>query len=335
MRHSNRTGDRPCFPRKGRWRDYFGECERQLRTRDCRRPCAAPKESEGFLIRLSPRLWLLQFLWLFGGVLPSVCVAGQPTPHEAGLQVKTDPQPIRLPIVDATDNRFLRLSTTDGVSQTKVDQIVQDNEGFLWFGTRWGLYRYDGYAFKVFVRDSGNPKSLDGVVVRALFKDRDGVLWVACDQSLNKFEPTTETFTRYPIPLVTHISQDTAGVLWLTSNRGLYGLDPSSGRIWHYSHDPNDPSSLSSDDPAYCGEDKRGTFWVASSGRLDEFDRKAGKVTRHIVIPDAPTGFQFYEDRSGVFWIFHASPNALVLLSINTMTYRVCSLQGKICYAWH
>jgi ligand-binding sensor domain-containing protein/signal transduction histidine kinase len=270
------------------------------------------------LIRLTPRLWLLLFLWLFGGVLPHACVAGQSTPQHAGSQVKVDPQPIRYPVVDATDNRFLRLSTADEISQTKVDHIVQDNEGFLWFGTRWGLYRYDGYAFKVFVRDAGNPKSLDGVVVRALFKDRDGVLWVACDQSLNKFEPTTETFTRYPIPLVTHISQDTAGVLWLTSNRGLYGLDPSSGRIWHYSHDPNDPSSLGSDDPAYCGEDKRGTFWVASSGRLDEFDRKAGKVTRHIVIPDAPTGFQFYEDRSGVFWIFHASPNALATFDRKT-----------------
>jgi hypothetical protein len=239
-------------------------------------------------------------------------VAGQPIPHDAGLQVSINTQAITLPIVDATDNRFLRLSTSEGVSQTKVDYIVQDNDGFMWFGTRFGLYRYDGYAFKIFVRNEGNPNSLDGVV-RALFKDRDGALWVACDQSLDKFDRTTETFTRYPIPLVTHITQDAAGLLWLTSNRGLYGLDPSSRRIWHYSHDPADPLSLSSNDPAYCGEDKTGAFWVASNGRLDEFDRKAGKVRRHIVIPDAPTGFQFYEDHSGVFWIFHASPNALAV----------------------
>ena len=134
------------------------------------------------LIRLSPRLSLLLCLWLVGGVLPHVCVAGQPTSQHAGSQVNINPQPVRLPIVDATDNRFLRLSTADEVSQTKVDHIVQDNDGFLWFGTRWGLYRYDGYAFKVFVRDAGNPNSLDGIAVRALFKDRDGTLWVGCDQ---------------------------------------------------------------------------------------------------------------------------------------------------------
>jgi ligand-binding sensor domain-containing protein/signal transduction histidine kinase len=272
------------------------------------------------LIRLSPRLWLLICLCLVGGVLPNVCVAGQPTPHHAGSQVNINAQRIRLPIVDATDNRFLRLSTADEASQTKVDHIVQDNEGFLWFGTRWGLYRYDGYSFKVFVRDAGNPNSLDGIVVRALFKDRDGALWVGCDQSLNKFDQTMETFTRYPISLATHITQDTAGLLWVTTLGGLYRLDPASGEIHHYSHDPNDPSSLSSDDPTYCGEDKRGTFWVASIGRLDEFDRKAGKVRRHIVIPDAPTGFQFYEDRFGVFWIFHASPNALAVFDRKTNT---------------
>src|SRR5262245_1631402 len=139
------------------------------------------------LIRLSPRPLLL-CLWL----VPRVCVAGE-------LKVTIAPEPVRLPIVDATDNRFLRLSTADGLSQTKVDSIVQDNDGFIWFGTRFGLYRYDGYGFKIFVRDAENPNSLDGVVVRALFKDRDGALWVACDQSLNKFERATETFTRYAI----------------------------------------------------------------------------------------------------------------------------------------
>src|SRR5580700_698287 len=186
-------------------------------------------------MRLKPRLWLHLCLWLSCGTLPSLCAAYQPTPHNTDLQVSVAAQPITLPIVDAQDNRFLRLSTSEGISQTKVDSIVQDNQGFMWLGTRFGLYRYDGYTFKLFVHDAGNPTSLDGVVVRALFKDRDGVLWVACDQSLNKFDHTTETFKRYPIPLVSHIIQDTAGLLWLTTSGGLYCMDPVSGLIQRYS----------------------------------------------------------------------------------------------------
>jgi signal transduction histidine kinase/ligand-binding sensor domain-containing protein len=201
---------------------------------------------------------------------------------------------------------------------------VQDDQGFMWFRTRYGLYRYDGYAFKVFVRDAGNPNSLDGVVVKSLFKDRDGALWVGCDQSLNKFDRTTETFTRYPIPAADHITQDAAGTLWITSlGRGLYRLDPASQQIRHYLQDPNDPSSLSSMSLSYCGEDKSGTFLVASNRHLDEFDRRAGKVTKHILLPEAPGGFQFYEDRFGAFWIFGATPTTLAVLDrkTNTLTY--------------
>jgi ligand-binding sensor domain-containing protein len=234
------------------------------------------------------------------------------------ISVRINPQAVRLPIVDAMDNRFVRLSTTQGVSQIKVDQIVQDDDGFMWFGTRYGLYRYDGYGFKVFVREHGNPNSLNGVVINALFKGRDGGLWVACDQSLNKFDRTTETFRQYPVPYATHITEDTAGRLWVASRNGLYRLDPLSGQIQHYTSDPNDPSSLSGNDLSYCGEDRRGALWIASSGHLDEFDRKTGKITRHISIPETSYGFGFYEDRFGVFWIFHSSPGALSTLDRDT-----------------
>jgi ligand-binding sensor domain-containing protein len=112
-------------------------------------------------------------------------------------------RPIQLPIINGSDIRFARISTADGLSQTKVDRIIQDDQGFMWFGTQYGLNRYDGYDFKVFAHDPGNPNSLSGVRIRDVFKDRDGTLSVGCDQFLNKFDPKTETFRRYPVPLST------------------------------------------------------------------------------------------------------------------------------------
>jgi len=104
-------------------------------------------------------------------------------------QTHVDPRLVTLPMLDGKDIRFTRLSTARGLSQTKVSQIVQDNQGFLWFRTRYGLNRYDGYSFKIFVPEPGNPKSLSGVVVNALFKDRDGALWIGCDQFPDKLDP--------------------------------------------------------------------------------------------------------------------------------------------------
>jgi ligand-binding sensor domain-containing protein/signal transduction histidine kinase len=269
---------------------------------------------------IQSRIWLLLSLWSLGSAISCICVAGQQTPQPSVSQISINPRPIRLPIVDATDNRFLRLSTVEGVSQIKADYIVQDNAGFMWFGTRYGLYRYDGYTFKIFVRDAGNPNSLDGTAVRALFEDRDGVLWVACDQSLNKFDEKTETFTHYPIPLANHITQDSTGLLWIATHGGLYRLDPRSGQKQRYSNDPNDPSSLSSSDVIYAGEDKEGSFWVVTSRAMDEFDRKTGKIITHNVVQFAPWGFRFYVDRFGTFWIFHGAPNPLAVFDRKSKT---------------
>ncbi|MCU1248683.1 MAG: Two component sensor histidine kinase [Edaphobacter sp.] len=232
-------------------------------------------------------------------------------------QVHVDPRPVRLPIISGRDIRFNHLSTTEGLSQIKVSQILQDDQGFMWFGTQYGLNRFDGYKFKVFVNDPRDPNSLSGVLIGALFKDRDGTLWVGCDQFINRFDRETETFRRYPVPSVFHISQDATGILWLATPTGLYALDPATGQIRRYSHDPNDLSSLSSNDIKSSGEDREGRFWVASDKGLEEFDRTTGKVM--LRIPARGLGFSFYEDRFGALWIF-ANMTAVFDRKTNTLT---------------
>jgi PAS domain S-box-containing protein len=243
----------------------------------------------------------------------------RPATPQLVRQAQLEPRTITLPVVDAKGIRFTRLSTDEGLSQTKVTHVVQDDQGFMWFATQYGLNRYDGYNFKLFVHDPRSPNSLSGVYIRTLFKDRDGALWVGCDQFLNKFNRATETFTRYPVPFVNHISQDRAGTLWLATVKGLYSLDPATGTIRQYANNPNDPSSLSINVKS-SREDKEGRFWVVSVGHLEEFDRRTGKVTRRIPIPGAPMGFGFYEDRFGVFWIFHDAPNPLSVFDPRTNT---------------
>jgi signal transduction histidine kinase/CheY-like chemotaxis protein/ligand-binding sensor domain-containing protein len=242
-----------------------------------------------------------------------------PTSRDSGI--------VRLPIIDQRDIRFKRLSTIDGLSQTKVSSILQDDQGFLWFGTQYGLNRYDGYKFKLFKHEPGRPDSLSGVYVHALFKDRSGKIWIANDQFLDRFDPTTETFTHYRIDpqdpkalslAVIHMSQDRTGMLWLATGNGLRRLDPATGRITYYRHDPNDPSSLSSNDVRSSGEDRAGTFWVATGLGLNAFDRDTGKVTLHVPLRELTTNFSFYEDRFGVFWIIYASGNGLAVFDRKT-----------------
>ena len=239
------------------------------------------------------------------------------------------PRLTRLPIHDGYDVRFARFYSVEGPSISNVGPFAQDDQGFIWFGTPNGLNRFDGFTFKVFTQDRENAKSFGGSYVHSLFKDRAGTLWAGSNQYLNRFDSQTETFHRFPVPSVYHISQDDSGTLWLSTPTGLYALDPSTERIRWFSHDPGDPATLESSDIKSTGEDKEGTFWVATSDGLDSFDRSTGKVKLHIPIHEASFPFSFYEDRFGVFWIYHVSGNPLAVFDRKTNTLTEFSFREE------
>lgn len=221
---------------------------------------------------------------------------------------------IRVPVIEGEDIRFEHLTSTAGLSQTRVAQIIQDDRGFLWFGTQHGLNRYDGYNFRQFTHDPSRSDSLSGAFIQSLFKDRSGGIWVGTDQSLDKFDPTHESFVHYhlddPEPTVFQITEDEAGILWLATFRGLYRLNPGTGRTVRYGHDPNDSTTLSSDNIQSTGLDRTGRYWVITRAGLDAFDRASGKASLHIRLPDfdaisncESSCSSFHEDRFGLFWI--------------------------------
>src|SRR6201993_4966248 len=190
---------------------------------------------------------LLLFL-LYPGLLTGVVANGSAKDRRL-LQSKVpqasvESRQIRLPIVDGANIRFARFYTLEGPSKSNAGPFVQDDQGFVWFGTPYGLNRFDGYNFKVFTHDPGNPKSISGSFITALFKDHNGSPLVRCNQFLNKFDSETETFTRDRFSYVFHISQDVAGILWLSTPTGLYALDQANGDIRRYFHDQDDPASL-------------------------------------------------------------------------------------------
>jgi signal transduction histidine kinase/ligand-binding sensor domain-containing protein len=245
-------------------------------------------------------------------------------------QATIAPTVLRLPTIEAGPLQFTRLSTVDGLSHTRVAHIIQGPQGYMWLGTQYGLNRYDGYDFKLFVHDPRRSNSLAGTFVTALFKDRDDTIWVACSQVLDRFDPTTETFTHFRIDsddeqsgdgTVVAISQDRAGFLWLSTGRGLHRMDPKTGAVVHFYHDDANPESLSTNDIKWSGEDRSGNFWVGTADGLDRFDRASGRVLLHIPIRDG-VGVRFFEDGHGLFWITHGSGTGLALFdrSSNTVT---------------
>ena len=73
---------------------------------------------------------------------------------------------------------FEHISIPDGLSNMQVWDILQDKYGFLWIATADGLNQYDGYSFKIYKNDPGNPKSLSNNYVYSLMIDKEENLWV-------------------------------------------------------------------------------------------------------------------------------------------------------------
>ena len=118
--------------------------------------------------------------------------AGRPDNRPVNLgvvrQAHVEPRTITVPVVDGKGIRFTRLSTEDGLSQMKVSQIVQDDQGFMWFGSQYGLNRYDGYAVQSYHSDPADSTSLSNDLITRLYVDHRGTLLIGTRYGLNIFD---------------------------------------------------------------------------------------------------------------------------------------------------
>ena len=93
--------------------------------------------------------------------------------------------------------RFRNFATEQGLSLNDVKNIFQDNQGFMWFGTRDGLNKFDGNKFIVYKNDPLDSASISSNDVKSICEDNKGYLWVATTGGLNRFDKNKATFKRY------------------------------------------------------------------------------------------------------------------------------------------
>ncbi len=217
---------------------------------------------------------------------------------------------------------FANLSVEDGLSQAAVTAIVQDQAGFMWFGTQEGLNRYDGYRFDTYLNNPNDPSSISHNWVYSLLVDRAGRLWVGTyGGGLNRLDAATGKFERYmhdpndPRTLsnnrVRALFEDSHGTLWIgTDGGGLNRLDPGTEHFLAFHNDPSDPNSLSDNRVRSICEDPRGDLWIGTDGGgLNRLDREARTFKRYRHDPADPKSLSddrirsLYVDRKGDLWV--------------------------------
>ncbi|MFT5142151.1 MAG: signal transduction histidine kinase/ligand-binding sensor domain-containing protein [Rhodothermales bacterium] len=138
---------------------------------------------------------------------------------------------------------IIRIGVEQGLSHRMVYDILEDQQGYMWFATREGLNRFDGHRFVVYTHEPGDSLSIPDSRVKRMFESADGTLWIGTvNGGLVRFDRSTETFSRVPSrpgdtpPLlsesVTDIAETPDGTLWVTTAMSrLFRLPPKASEL--------------------------------------------------------------------------------------------------------
>ena len=189
--------------------------------------------------------------------------------------------------------KFTHLTLEDGLPHPRVRGVLQDRQGFMWFGTDGGVARYDGYECKIYRYDHHDDRSLSFNIIWVMLEDRAGTLWMGTNGGgVSRYNRETDDFTRFlhvpadstslPDNVVRELYEDQAGTLWVgTLEGGLSRFDPANGTFRTFRHNLADPSNLIDNGVhAICEDPESGLLWLGTPRNgIVLFDRTTEQFT--------------------------------------------------------
>ncbi len=184
-----------------------------------------------------------------------------------------------------------KFTLPNGIYGNHVQAIAQDDYGFMWFGSQYGLHRWDGHRFKTYVHGTWDGASISSNYVECIYVAKDGSLWIGTwGDGLNHFQHETDKFRRYrhdrrndnsiASDFVSGIIEDNNGFLWIGTQDGLDRMNPQTGEIKHFKHKKFDKNTLDCDRVRTLYVDSDGVLWVGTGFPFD--GRMEGGLNRYV-----------------------------------------------------
>ncbi|HEY0051601.1 MAG TPA: two-component regulator propeller domain-containing protein, partial [Pyrinomonadaceae bacterium] len=213
---------------------------------------------------------------------------------------------------------FRSYTTAEGLAHDRVNRIIRDSRGFLWFCTSEGLSRFDGYEFKNYRQDEGLPHR--GVM--DFLETRDGNLWLATGDGIVLFNPagaaqnSTGGQEKPDAPKMFRVFrdkdlkadiqswaaidllEDSRGTIWAATEYGLYRLDSAEGD-WRLQRVETENWGPLSTDFIQLLEDRTGALWIGAGKGLYRIlpDGSVQKIDDRLRVES------LLEDRAGRIWV--------------------------------
>ncbi|HAF30453.1 MAG TPA: hypothetical protein DCG75_15530 [Bacteroidales bacterium] len=217
--------------------------------------------------------------------------------------------------------KFEKISIKDGLSHSNVYTILQDQLGFMWFGTQDGLNKYDGHEFTIYRHEPSNPNSLSTGNFGKIYQDSSGIFWFGTfGGGLDRFDPRTNTFTNFsknindPKSLsnnqILFVFEDSQNEIWIgTANGGLNKFNKKQQNFNRFQPIENNPSSFSSLRAKCICETDEGIIWIGSGNGLNKYNKSDNTFTVYYHDSSNKNSLSsnniqhLYSDKDGIIWI--------------------------------
>ncbi len=207
------------------------------------------------------------------------------------------------------------------LASNDINNLFFDDAGNLWVGTAAGLSLFDISTGKArnFFHDPADLQSIGPGEVKRLSAGSGGRIWVSLSRGLSRLDLNTEQFEAFELcpgggppvyePSVTATLEMPDGTLWVgTEHRGVFLVDPATGRCRSFMNDPQDESSLSDNEVMSLMVDRTGVIWIGTSNGANRLDSKAKQFYHIFNQPGSPASlshdcvWSIVEDRKGDVW---------------------------------
>ncbi len=207
--------------------------------------------------------------------------------------------------------RYSKLDIDDGLTNNSINSIIQDSRGYIWFGTYYGLNRYNGYEIKNYYNESDNPHSVSDNFTTSLLEDIDGNIWVGTKFGLNRFDKNTEKFSRYLVDStqigsivnnqIGSLSTDSENNIWVgTMGGGLHLYHHASDNFTAFVQNEKNYSHINYISSMVNGSDHE--LWLGTYGNGIALFNKSQKSFLHFPFNNMQIN-DLYDDKRGVIWI--------------------------------
>ncbi len=202
-----------------------------------------------------------------------------------------------------------------GLSQNTINCLLQDRQGYMWFGTWDGLNKFDGYKFTIYNTQNG----LSNETINALLEADDCKIWIGTENGLNCINRKTgeiRIFLHDPADStslshnwINYLYQDEPGRIMVCTPLGLNLMDTKTGKVKLFQSQMAGVSNAPSNNIHFITQDREKNFWAGTDFGVVRYDPKTQENVRFLYRPGDPTSLSsnfincIYEDGEDNIWI--------------------------------